>query len=113
MVVFIVLRESNLIISILLTKKRQTNILGKSLKSVNLIPVNYYINPMSNNFYSDDVNAQATAENAQDPSDLLIKDEVPVTSGEMEIGDMDAESEVNDDSGESVDEESMPGSDNV
>jgi len=68
---------------------------------------------MSNNFYSDDVNAQATAENAQDPSDLFIKDEEPVTTGDMEIGDMDSESEVNDESGESYDEESMPGSDNV
>ena len=68
---------------------------------------------MSNNFYSDDLNAQATAENAQDPSDLVIKDEEPVTSGEMEIGDLDSETEVNDESGESYDEESMPGSDNV
>jgi hypothetical protein len=68
---------------------------------------------MANDFYSDDVNAEALAENAQDPASLEIKDEEPVTSGEMEIGDLDAEEEVDDESGASYDEESVPGSDNV
>jgi len=70
-------------------------------------------NSNQNPFYSDDVNAQAISDNQQDPDDLKIKDEVPVTTGEMEIGDMDDDPMLNTgDDKASYDEETVPGSDN-
>jgi len=70
-------------------------------------------NSNQNPFYSDDVNAQAISDNQQDPDDLDIKDEVPVTTGEMEIGDMDDDPMLNTgDDKASYDEETVPGSDN-
>lgn len=68
----------------------------------------------NDDFYSDDVQAQAIAENDKD-DDLLVEDEeIPVTSGEMEIGDLDSDSEAGQGSEESFDEETVPGGeDNV
>jgi hypothetical protein len=61
-------------------------------------------------FYADDVNAQGIAENKQDPDLLQEKEEIPVSSGEMEIGDLDSDETKE---GESYDEESTPIGDNV
>lgn len=70
-------------------------------------------NSKQNPFYADDVNAQAISDNQQDPDDLDIKDEIPVTTGEMEIGDLDNDGIVNaGDKVDSYDEETVPGSDN-
>jgi len=41
-------------------------------------------------YYSDDVEAAVTADENLDPDKLKVEKEVPVTSGEMEIGDLDA-----------------------
>ena len=70
-------------------------------------------NSKQNPFYADDVNAQAISDNQQDPDDLDIKDEIPVTTGEMEIGDLDDDGMINSgDKVDSYDEETVPGSDN-
>lgn len=61
-------------------------------------------------FYSDDVEAEEIAENSMDPNSLNENEDVPVTSGEMEIGDMDAETQELE---KSFDEESVPAGDNV
>jgi hypothetical protein len=63
-------------------------------------------------FYADDVSAEAVAENSQDPEKLKEDQDTPVTSGEMEIGDMDEDAEVTGGSEASYDEEAMPGGDN-
>jgi hypothetical protein len=61
----------------------------------------------SDDFYSDDLNAQVIAENNLDP-DLLKEDgEIPVTTGEISIGDLDEEPI--DEFGVSDDEENMAG----
>lgn len=65
-------------------------------------------------FYSDDVQAAALADNNLDPDLLEEKEEIPVTSGNMEIGDLDNDDEVVDGDPEgSYDEESVPAGDNV
>lgn len=62
-----------------------------------------------NSFYSDDVRAEALASDDAD-SDLLKEDkEIPVTSGDMEIGDLDNDAEEGRGSSESYDEEDVPG----
>jgi len=61
-------------------------------------------------FYADDVQAQAIAENSLDPEELDIDDEDPVTSGNLEIGDLDIDL---DDDEISFDEEDTPAGDNV
>ena len=67
-----------------------------------------------NDFYADDVQAQAIADNNMDPDTLVEDDDVPVTSGEMEIGDLDQDEELGQGSDVSYDEESVPGGeDNV
>jgi hypothetical protein len=66
-------------------------------------------------FYSDDVEATVVAEDTQNDDDLeeSVSDQTPITSGEMEIGDMDRGVENNRGSEESEDEEAVAGSDNV
>lgn len=65
-------------------------------------------------FYSDDVQAAAMADNNMDPDQLEEKEEIPVTSGNMEIGDLDNDDEISDsDVKGSYDEESVPAGDNV
>lgn len=67
-------------------------------------------------YYSDDVQAEAQAETGFVNDTLEETKEIPVTSGDMQIGDLDAVSR-NDAAGrgsdESYDEEDMPGGDNV
>lgn len=63
-------------------------------------------------FYADDVSAETLAENSQDPEKLKEDQDVPVSSGEMEIGDLDDDAEVEGGSEVSYDEEAVPGSDN-
>ncbi|MBN1915814.1 hypothetical protein JW796_02345 [Candidatus Dojkabacteria bacterium] len=58
----------------------------------------------SDHFYSDDVAAAAIADVNLDPDKLIPHDEDPVTSGEMEIGDLDIDEDDTDLSG-SDDEE--------
>lgn len=64
-------------------------------------------------FYADDVQAAAIADNNMDPDTLVEDDDTPVTSGEMEIGDMDTNDIVGRGSEDSYDEETVAGSDNV
>lgn len=65
-------------------------------------------------FYSDDVQAAAIADNNMDPDQLKEDDDQEVTSGEMNIGDLDDDKMVDDgDSDESYDEEGTPAGDNV
>ena len=67
----------------------------------------------SNAFYSDDVQAAALADNNMN-DDLLIEDkETPVTSGNMQIGDLDIDAEVGRGSENSYDEETVPGGEDV
>lgn len=64
-------------------------------------------------FYSNDVQAAAMADNNMDPDDLEVKEEIPVTTGNMEIGDLD-DDDMEGQGGElSYDEESVPAGDNV
>jgi hypothetical protein len=66
-----------------------------------------------NTFYSDDLNAQVIAENNEDPDLLKVDDDLPVTTGEISLGDLDAD-ENPDEEGVSFDEEnSAGGEDNV
>ena len=44
----------------------------------------------TDDYYSDDVEAAVTADENLDPDKLKVEKEIPVTSGEMEIGDLDA-----------------------
>jgi hypothetical protein len=67
----------------------------------------------NDDFYSDDVQAEAVAANDQNEETLNIKEEDPVTSGEMNIGDLDDDSEVKTGSASSYDEESVPAGDNA
>jgi hypothetical protein len=64
-------------------------------------------------FYSDDVQAAAMADNNMDPDKLEVKEEIPVTTGDMEIGDLDDDEMEGQGSEKSYDEESVPASDNV
>lgn len=64
-------------------------------------------------FYSNDVQAAAMADNNMDPDDLEVKEEIPVTTGNMEIGDLDDDDMEGQGSEESYDEESVPAGDNV
>ena len=68
--------------------------------------------PQSDDFYSDDLNAQVIAENNQNPSALKEDEDIPVTTGEISIGDLDEEPK--EEPGTSDDEENMAGGeDNV
>ncbi len=64
-------------------------------------------------YMANDVQAEADAEAGIDPDTLTEDNEDEVTSGEMNIGDMDDNSEEGQGSEESSDEEAVPGSDNV
>jgi hypothetical protein len=64
-------------------------------------------------FYANDVQAAAMADNNMDPDELEVKEEIPVTSGDMKIGDLDDDSMEGQGSEESYDEESVPAGDNV
>ena len=69
---------------------------------------------MTNKFIADDVEAQALAENKLDPDTLVEDDDTPVTSGDMEIGDLDHDDELGQGSAQTYDEEAVPGGeDNV
>lgn len=70
-------------------------------------------NDDANQFYADDLNAQVAAENNLDP-DLLKQDEdLPITTGNISIGDLDQEEAAEDVDG-SYDEENVAGGeDNV
>ena len=68
--------------------------------------------PQTDDFYSDDLNAQVIAENNQNPDALKEDEDLPVTTGEISIGDLDEEPV--EDLGTSDDEENMAGGeDNV
>jgi hypothetical protein len=45
----------------------------------------------SDDFYSDDLNAQVIAENNLDPDTLKEDEDLSITSGEMSLGDLDEE----------------------
>lgn len=64
-------------------------------------------------FYSDDVQAAAMADNNMDPDDIEQHDETPVTTGDMEIGDLDDDAMEGRGNQDSYDEESVPAGDNV
>ena len=72
-------------------------------------------NPADDNkFIADDVQAQALAENKLDPDTLVEDDDTPVTSGDLEIGDLDHDDELTQGSEQTFDEEAVPGGeDNV
>lgn len=71
-------------------------------------------NSSDDSFYSDDVQAAALADNNMDPDEMEEhEEEIPVTSGDMEIGDLDNDPELSQGSEESADEESTPAGDNV
>lgn len=70
-------------------------------------------NPSNDGFYSDDVQAAALADNKMDDDLLTQDDDTPVTSGDMEIGDMDTDGDLGQGSEESFDEETVAGSDNA
>lgn len=64
-------------------------------------------------FYSDDVQAAAIADNNMNPDDIEQREEIPVTTGDMEIGDLDDDAMEGRGDEESYDEESVPAGDNV
>lgn len=64
-------------------------------------------------YYSDDVQAAAIADNNMDPDQLEEDDTDQVTSGEMEIGDLDDDEMVSQGDEDSYDEEQKPAGDNV
>ena len=64
-------------------------------------------------FYASDVQAAAMADNNMDPDEIDEKEEIPVTSGNMKIGDLDDDPMEGQGSDESYDEESVPSGDNV
>jgi len=71
-------------------------------------------NNTSDDFYADDVKAEAIADNKEDPDTLVEDEDLPVTSGDMEIGDLDHDAELGQGGEDSYDEESVPGGeDNV
>ena len=61
----------------------------------------------SDDFYSDDLNAQAIADNNLNPELIKEDDDLPVTSGELSLGDLDEEPV--EEIGISDDEENMAG----
>lgn len=67
----------------------------------------------TDDFYSDDVQAAALADNNMDPDQLREDKEPPVTSGDMEIGDLDDDEMLGSGGEDSYDEESVPAGDNV
>ena len=68
--------------------------------------------PQSDDFYSDDLNAQVIAENNQNPDTLKEDEDIPITTGDISIGDLDEEPK--EELGTSDDEENMAGGeDNV
>jgi len=79
------------------------------------MPDDKKIIPPTDGFYADDVQAQAMADNNLNPDQLPEEDDdTPVTSGEMEIGDLDKDDEIKDkDPKASYDEEAVPAGDNV
>ena len=64
-------------------------------------------------FYADDVQAAAIADNNLDPDTLIEDDDLPVTSGELEIGDLDDDDMIGLGDEHSYDEEDTPAGDNV
>ena len=64
-------------------------------------------------FISDDVQAEAMAENKIDAERVVEDDDLQVTSGDMKIGDLDDDYMVGQGSEESYDEEANPAGDNV
>jgi hypothetical protein len=58
---------------------------------------------MSNNYYSDDVKASAKADDNENPDDWKETAEDPVTTGEMNLGDMDDDMHEKDGTVEDVD----------
>ena len=71
------------------------------------------VNVLKTGYYSDDLNAEEFAENGIDPDKLKEDQDLPVTSGDLSIGDLDDDNEPIDPS-ESYDEENMAGGeDNV
>lgn len=67
----------------------------------------------SGDFYANDVQAAAMADQNINPDTLKTDEEEPVTSGDMSIGDLDQDPELLQGTESSIDEETMPGSDNV
>lgn len=64
-------------------------------------------------YYSSDVQAAAVADNNMDPDEVEDEDEIPVTTGDMTIGDLDDDAMEGQGSEESYDEEDVPAGDNV
>lgn len=64
-------------------------------------------------FYSNDVQAAAMADNKMNSDDFSEEEEIPVTSGDMKIGDLDDDAMEGRGGEESYDEESVPAGDNV
>jgi hypothetical protein len=70
-------------------------------------------NILAGGFYADDVSAEEIADNNLDPDKLKEDEDLPVTSGELSIGDLD-DGEEPEDTSASEDEENMAGGeDNV
>lgn len=67
----------------------------------------------NDDYYADDVQAEALADNKLDPDSLVVNDDLPVTSGDMEIGDLDDDAELGQGGETSYDEEAVPAGDNV
>jgi len=64
-------------------------------------------------FYASDVQAAAIADNNMDPDDFEEKEEIPVTTGNMKIGDLDDDDMEQQGDETSYDEEDVPAGDNV
>ncbi len=69
--------------------------------------------PIQDGFYASDVQAAVMADNNINPDEMSEKEEIPVTTGDMEIGDLDDDAMEGRGSDESYDEESVPAGDNV
>ena len=67
----------------------------------------------SNSFYADDVSAEEIAENKENPEDLKIDEDIPITSDSLSIGVLDKEESEPEAADISYDEENMAGGDNV
>lgn len=73
----------------------------------------YVQNASNDQYYSSDVQAAALADNNMDPDKIDEQDEDPVTSGNMQIGDLDIDEMEGQGSEFSYDEEAVPSGDNV
>ena len=67
----------------------------------------------ANTYYADDVSAEEMAENKENPDDLKIDGDIPISSDTLSIGDLDKEESEPLDDNISYDEENMAGGDNV